>query len=204
MHTKILRLLACFILPFIEHTYFNKHNSQREFFTLGKVYNKRRVRVFFCGVTLQGCLVQWLCYLLLKLLIWVVLTKIKTLNFYTNTVNFFAIKFWAYCLVFFMKFLKVGLTTTLINRRFCFGLSILTKSIFHSRCNTSKSVISCQDPSLCQCAQATQLFSKCHSSGEPLATLCLISLAKNLNLQPPALETNTLLLDQLDSCFLSC
>ena len=45
---------------------------------------------------------------------------------------------------------------------------------------------------------ATQLLSKkCPSDGEPLVTLCLIWPARDLNLGPPAPETNALPLDQL-------
>ena len=46
--------------------------------------------------------------------------------------------------------------------------------------------------------RATQLHSKkCCSGGEPLATLCPIWQARDLNLRPPALETNVLPLDQV-------
>ena len=48
-------------------------------------------------------------------------------------------------------------------------------------------------------ARATQVLSKkCCSSGKFLATLSSISLAQDLNLRPPAPETNALPLDQ---CF---
>ena len=39
--------------------------------------------------------------------------------------------------------------------------------------------------------------SKCYSGGEPLAKLCSIRSAQDLNLRSPAPETNMLLLDQL-------
>ena len=45
-------------------------------------------------------------------------------------------------------------------------------------------------------SRATQLLSKKYRSpGEPLATLCLVWPARDLNLRPPASETNTLLLE---------
>ena len=50
------------------------------------------------------------------------------------------------------------------------------------------------------CLWATQLFlKKSCSNGELLATLCLIRLAVDLNLKPPAPETIALLLNQLAS-----
>ena len=56
--------------------------------------------------------------------------------------------------------------------------------------------------------QATHLLSKkYHSGGEPLAAFCLIWPAWDLNLRPPALETNTLPLDQVTGpgeCFIYC
>ena len=46
--------------------------------------------------------------------------------------------------------------------------------------------------------QTTQfLLKKCHSGGEPLATLCPTLPAQDLNLGPPAPQTNVLPLDQL-------
>ena len=55
-----------------------------------------------------------------------------------------------------------------------------------------------RDPSARHCAPATQLLSKkCHSGGEPLATLCLILAAQDINLRPPAPEANVLPLDRL-------
>ena len=76
----------------------------------------------FCGVTSQGCLVLWLCYLPLKLLIWV-----YTFSFYRKKVNFFCNQFSDLFFGVFAKFLKEGLTT-LINQCFSFGLSLLIKS----------------------------------------------------------------------------
>ena len=64
-------------------------------------------------------------------------------------------------------------------------------------------------PSPCHCSRATQLLSKkcgsvgqllatlCGSVGQLLATLCSISPTRDLNLRPPAPETNALPLDQL-------
>ena len=52
---------------------------------------------------------------------------------------------------------------------------------------------------------ATQLLSKkCHNGGEPLATLCPIWPARELNITPPTLETNTLPLDQLAGYLILC
>ena len=66
------------------------------------------------------------------------------------------------------------------------------------RCITPKRVTSWLGPSPCHYARATQLLSKkCRNGGEPLATQCLIWLARGLSLRPPALETNALPLDQL-------
>ena len=74
-----------------------------------------------------------------------------------------------------------------------------SNQIFHySRWITRKRVTSWRGPSPRHCAQATQLLSKkCRSGGESLATLYPIWSAQDLNLRPPALETNALLLDQL-------
>ena len=71
--------------------------------------------------------------------------------------------------------------------------------IFHyTRCNTPKRVTSWRGPSPRHCARATQLLSKKYrSGGEPLATLCPIWPVRDLNLRPPAPETNALPLDQL-------
>ena len=58
--------------------------------------------------------------------------------------------------------------------------------------------LSFRSPSPCHCARATQLLlKKCCSSGKPLATLCPIWLARDLNLRSSAPEINALLLDQL-------
>ena len=74
-----------------------------------------------------------------------------------------------------------------------------SNQIFHyTRCKTPKRVTSWRGPSPRHCARATQLLSKkCCSGGEPLATLCPIWPARDLNLRPPASETNALPLDQL-------
>ena len=62
----------------------------------------------------------------------------------------------------------------------------------------TKRVKSLQGPSPRHSALATQLLSeKYRSGGEPLAKLCPIWLPQDLNLRPPALETNALPLDQL-------
>ena len=45
------------------------------------------------------------------------------------------------------------------------------------------------------------LSKKCRNGGEPLATVCPISLAQDLNLEPPAPETNALPLNQQKSLF---
>ena len=53
------------------------------------------------------------------------------------------------------------------------------------------------EPSPRHCTWATQLLSqKCHSSGEPSATLRPIRQARDLNLRSTAPETNALPLDQ--------
>ena len=77
--------------------------------------------------------------------------------------------------------------------------SVKSNQIFHyTRWITPKRVTSLRDPSPRHCDQATQLLSKkCRSGGEPLATLCLIWPARDVNLRPPAPETNALPLDQL-------
>ena len=70
-----------------------------------------------------------------------------------------------------------------------------------------KRVTSWQDPSPRHCARATHLLpKKCHSGNEPLATLCPIRSARDLNFRPPAPETNALPLDQLAGAlmFLTC
>ena len=80
--------------------------------------------------------------------------------------------------------------------------SYFTKSkskIFHyTRCITPKCVTSLlRGPSPRHCARTTQLLSKkCCNRGEPLATQYSIWPARDLNLIPPAPETNALPLDQ--------
>ena len=87
----------------------------------------------------------------------------------------------------------------------CFRHQIKSNQIFHyTRCNTPKRVTSWWGPSPRHCARATQLLSKiCRSGGEPLATLCPIWPARDLNLRPPAPETNVLPLDKLAGLFSS-
>ena len=68
----------------------------------------------------------------------------------------------------------------------------------YTRCTMPKRVTSLRSPTPRPCARATQLLSKKYSSGgEPLATLCPIWPVWDLNLRPPAPETNALPLDQL-------
>ena len=50
-------------------------------------------------------------------------------------------------------------------------------------------------------AWATQLLSKKCNGGEPLATVCPISLAQDLNFGPPAPKTNALPPNQQKSLF---
>ena len=78
-------------------------------------------------------------------------------------------------------------------------LSLSSNQIFHyTRCNTPERVMSWRGSSLRHCAWATQLLlKKCHNGGEPLATLCPIWPARDLNLRPPVPGTNALQLDQL-------
>ena len=59
-----------------------------------------------------------------------------------------------------------------------------------------KRVTSLRGPSPRHCARAAKLLLKCRSSGVPLATLCLITPARDLNLGPPDPETDALPLDQ--------
>ena len=60
-------------------------------------------------------------------------------------------------------------------------------------------------PSPHHCARTAQLLSKkCCSGGKPLATLCPIWPARDLNLRPPATETNPLPLDQLAGTTYCC
>ena len=67
---------------------------------------------------------------------------------------------------------------------------------YYTRCSTPKRVTSWRGPSPRHCARATQLLSKkCCSGGGPLATLCPIWPARDLNLWPPAPEPNALPLD---------
>ena len=69
--------------------------------------------------------------------------------------------------------------------------------MFHyTRYTTPKRAMSSRGPSPHHCARATQLLLKCRSSGKQLAALCLIRPVRELNLRPPAPETNTLPLNQ--------
>ena len=70
-----------------------------------------------------------------------------------------------------------------------------------------KRVTSWRGPSPRHCARAALfVWEKCGSDGKPLATLCLISPARDLNLGPPAPEINPLphdkQIDQSQSIFL--
>ena len=80
---------------------------------------------------------------------------------------------------------------------YLFNVEYLMRS-YYTRCITQKRVMGWRGPSPRDCARATQLFSKkCRSGGELLAKLCPIWPAQDLNLRPPAPETNALPLDQL-------
>ena len=87
------------------------------------------------------------------------------------------------------------------NQTIAFAQKCITKSnqIFHyTRCNSPKRVTRLRGLYPHHCTWATQLHSKkCCSGGKPLATLCQIWPAQDLNLRPPASATNTLPLDQL-------
>ena len=78
-------------------------------------------------------------------------------------------------------------------------IDIKSSLIFrYSRCITSKNVTSLRCPSTRQCAQATQLLSKkmlqrWRAVGNTVSDLTV----RDLNLRPPAPQTNALLLDQL-------
>ena len=66
--------------------------------------------------------------------------------------------------------------------------------LFHyrpTRCITPKRVTSWQGPSPRHWARATQLLSKYRRGGQPLTTQRPIWPTWNLNLRPPAIETNT-------------
>ena len=75
--------------------------------------------------------------------------------------------------------------------------TLIKNQIFHyTRCITPKRVTSLRGPSPRYCARATLLLSKkCRSGGKPLATLCQILLARDLNPRPPGPRTNALPLD---------
>ena len=70
--------------------------------------------------------------------------------------------------------------------------------LHYTHCITPKHVTSLRGPPPSHCASAAQLLSKkCRSGGEPLATLCSIWPAQDMNLRPPTLKMNALPLDQL-------
>ena len=60
--------------------------------------------------------------------------------------------------------------------------------------------MSFQDPYPCHCTGNTFFQRNCRSHGEPLATLLPLQPDQDLNLRPPAPETNALRLDRL-ACF---
>ena len=85
-----------------------------------RIFQPFIINFFWCDVTrLLSVVIMLLAFKAFNLSS--VLNKIKTLNFYTNVINFFEINFGIYCLKIFTKFLKVGLKY-LINRRFSFGV----------------------------------------------------------------------------------
>ena len=79
-----------------------------------------------------------------------------------------------------------------------------SNQIFHYTCCIApKRVTSLRGPSSRHCARAKQLFSKkCRNSGGPLATMCPMCPARDLNLRPTAPETNALPLDQMAGAIL--
>ena len=81
----------------------------------------------------------------------------------------------------------LSLFCQLRQKSICLKRQIKSNQIFHyTRCSMPKRVTSLRGPSPRHCARATQLLSKkCCSSGEPLATLCSIWPAQDLNLGPP-------------------
>ena len=117
---------------------------------------------------------------------WAMNLKIKTTKYSINKVALFGI------FIFNAKYIRIMCKNSLLIIK---SLS----SLFHyTRCNTPKRVTSWRGPSPRHCARATQLLSKkCRSGGEPLATLCPILPARDLNLRPHDPETNALPLDQL-------
>ena len=108
--------------------------------------------------------------------------------------NFFEIVTFSWLGQIIASYRNVGYIASIYNMS-----RVNTNQIFHyTCCITPKPVLSWRGPSLCYYAQATQLLSnKCCSGGKPLATLCSIWPARDLNLTPPAPETNALPLDQL-------
>ena len=67
---------------------------------------------------------------------------------------------------------------------------------YYARCITPKRVTSRRGQSPRHRARPTHLRRKCYSGSEPLATLCPIRPARDLNLTPPAPKTNALPLVQ--------
>ena len=81
-----------------------------------------------------------------------------------------------------------SLTSSSVHSECC--VHCTTNLLYYTRCITPKRVTSLRSPSSRHCARATQLHSKkCCSGGKSLAT------AQDLNLGPPAPETNVLPLD---------
>ena len=75
--------------------------------------------------------------------------------------------------------------------------TILRNAHLYTCSNMLKRVTRWCGPSPRHCARAKQFLSKkCRSDGEPVATLRSIWPARDLNLRPPAPETNALPLDQ--------
>ena len=101
------------------------------------------------------------------------------------------------------NFLQVFLSMQLIKKNNSKTLrfknhEIIKSFIILAVLRQSVRVTSWRGPSPRHCTGATQLLSKkCRSGGELLATLCSIWPARDLNLRPPAPETNALLLDQV-------
>ena len=69
---------------------------------------------------------------------------------------------------------------------------------FHEVCNDFAGPISAS----LHPGNTAPFFKKCCSGGEPLATLCPMWPARDLNLRPPAPETNALRLDQRLAIFM--
>ena len=79
-----------------------------------------------------------------------------------------------------------------------FQLSHSIQCFYYSVCFTVKRAENWTSPFLRHCAWATQfLLKNSRKGGEPLAILCPIWSARELNLKPPASENNLLPLEQL-------